>query len=123
MKSQHNFDLGYQNFARSRRFSHKFVIWLLFSYDFHCVCSFVLIFLDCPFDCLVGKAMMPKTENEVKLMSFGKILENKKTVGQCKLPLVDIGGGIIMMRVVGQPAMEKAKTGNVSVRNLISDFV
>ncbi|KAM1050287.1 hypothetical protein ACFX13_032785 [Malus domestica] len=67
--------------------------------------------------------MMPKTANEVKLMSFGQILEKKKTVGQCKLPLVDIGGGFIMMRVVGQPATEKAKTGNVSVRNLISDFI
>ncbi|RXH72316.1 hypothetical protein DVH24_034118 [Malus domestica] len=59
-----------------------------------------------------GKTMMPKTANEMKLMSFGKILENKKTVGQCKLPLVDIGGGIIMMRVVGHPAMEKANTAH-----------
>ncbi|KAM1339824.1 membrane-anchored ubiquitin-fold protein 3-like [Malus sylvestris] len=57
-----------------------------------------------------GKTMTPKTANEVKLMSFGKILENNKTVGQCKLPLADIGGGIIVMHVVVQPAIEKAKT-------------
>ncbi|KAM1148814.1 hypothetical protein EV2_030280 [Malus domestica] len=80
--------------------------------------------------------MMPKTANEMKLMSFGKILENKKTVGQCKLPLVDISGGIIMMRVVGHPAMEKANTGEYLcpatfpfssieqlVRNMLSCFV
>ncbi|KAM1040153.1 hypothetical protein ACFX2I_029396 [Malus domestica] len=60
--------------------------------------------------------MMPKTANEMKLMSFGKILDNKKTVGQCKLPLVDISGGIIMMRVVGHPAMEKANTGKMQWR-------
>ncbi|TQD75232.1 hypothetical protein C1H46_039241 [Malus baccata] len=67
-----------------------------------------------------GKTMTPKTANEVKLMSFGKILENNKTVGQCKLPLADIGGGIIVMHVVVQPAIEKAKTGNVSITILIS---
>ncbi|RXH95984.1 hypothetical protein DVH24_008484 [Malus domestica] len=65
-----------------------------------------------------GKTMTPKTANEVKLMSFGKILENNKTVGQCKLPLADIGGGIIVMHVVVQPAIEKAKTEN----HVVGDF-
>ncbi|KAM1033225.1 hypothetical protein FF1_036579 [Malus domestica] len=67
--------------------------------------------------------MMPKTANEVKLMSFGKILENKKTVGQCKLPLVGIGGGIVMMRVVGQPVMENAKTGKMQWRAFSSSRI
>ncbi|KAM1930117.1 hypothetical protein ACFX13_031590 [Malus domestica] len=53
---------------------------------------------------------MPKLPNDVELMSFSKILENNVTVGQCKLPLVDIGWGIVMMRVVVQPAMGKSKT-------------
>ncbi|CAB4310868.1 unnamed protein product [Prunus armeniaca] len=57
-----------------------------------------------------GKTMTPKTANEVKLMSFGKILENNKTVGQCKLPFGDVGAGVIIMHVVVQPAIEKAKT-------------
>lgn len=59
--------------------------------------------------------MTPKTANEVKLMSFGKILENNKTVGQCKLPFGDVGGGVIIMHVVVQPAIEKAKTGKISI--------
>ncbi|XP_048329034.1 membrane-anchored ubiquitin-fold protein 3 [Ziziphus jujuba] len=56
-----------------------------------------------------GKAIIPKAANEVKLISSGKILENNKTVGQCKLPFGDNAGGAIIMHVVVQPSLAKAK--------------
>lgn len=62
----------------------------------------------------IGKTMTPKTANEVKLMCFGKILENSKTVGQCKLPFGDVGGGgVMVMHVVVQPTIDKAKSGMI----------
>ncbi|CAL0306738.1 unnamed protein product [Lupinus luteus] len=56
-----------------------------------------------------GKIVIPKATNEVKLISSGKILENNKTVGQCKGPLGDIGGGVLIMHVVVQPSLAKTK--------------
>ncbi|KAK8658984.1 hypothetical protein V6N13_029202 [Hibiscus sabdariffa] len=57
-----------------------------------------------------GKTIVPKAVNEVKLISSGKILENDKTVGQCKAPFGDAAGGIIIMHVVVQPSLAKTKT-------------
>ncbi|MBA0689424.1 hypothetical protein Goari_007154, partial [Gossypium aridum] len=57
------------------------------------------------------KTIVPKAVNEVKLISSGKILENDKTVGQCKVPFGDVAGGIIIMHVVVQPSLAKTKTG------------
>ncbi|GKV36392.1 hypothetical protein SLE2022_020880 [Rubroshorea leprosula] len=57
-----------------------------------------------------GKTITPKAVNEVKLINSGKILENSKTVGQCKGPLGEIAGGVIIMHVVVQPSLAKAKT-------------
>lgn len=54
---------------------------------------------------------MPKSANEVKLISSGKILEINKTVGQCKVPFGDIAGGVIIMHVVVQPSLAKSKAG------------
>lgn len=59
----------------------------------------------------VGKTVLPKAANEVKLISSGKILENNKTVGQCKVPFGEIGGGVIIMHVVVQPSLAKTKAG------------
>ncbi|KAF3438487.1 hypothetical protein FNV43_RR21249 [Rhamnella rubrinervis] len=56
-----------------------------------------------------GKTIIPKAANEVKLISSGKILENNKTVGQCKVPFGDNAGGAIIMHVVVQPSPAKAK--------------
>lgn len=56
-----------------------------------------------------GKTFLPKSANEVKLISSGKILENNKTVGQCKAPFGDIAGGVIIMHVVVQPSLAKSK--------------
>lgn len=53
--------------------------------------------------------------NDVRLISGGKILENNKTIAQCKPPFGELPGGIITMHVVVQPSLVKAKTGNLHV--------
>ncbi|CAJ1937552.1 unnamed protein product [Sphenostylis stenocarpa] len=55
-----------------------------------------------------GKTIVPKSANEVKLINSGKILENHKTVGQCKVLFGEIAGSIIM-HVVVQPSLAKTK--------------
>ena len=54
---------------------------------------------------------MPKSANEVKLINSGQILENNKTVGQCKVLFGEIAGSIIIMHVVVQPSLAKTKAG------------
>jgi len=56
-----------------------------------------------------GKTITPKAVNEVKLINSGKILDNNKTVGQCRTPFGEVAGGI-MMHVVVQPSLAKTKT-------------
>lgn len=52
----------------------------------------------------------PRTVKDIKLISGGRILENNRTVGECKSPLCDIPGGVTTMHVVVQPPpMEKEK--------------
>lgn len=52
----------------------------------------------------------PRTVKDVKLISGGKILENGRTVGECRSPLCDIPGGVTTMHVVVQPpSVEKEK--------------
>jgi len=41
---------------------------------------------------------------DVKLISAGKILENNRTVGECRSPLCDIPGGVTTMHVVVHPS-------------------
>ncbi|CAK9163968.1 unnamed protein product [Ilex paraguariensis] len=54
------------------------------------------------------KVSGPMTVKDVKLISAGKILENNRTVGECRSPLCDIPGGVTTMHVVVQPpALEK----------------
>jgi len=65
----------------------------------------------CCFPPCVGKTVVPKSANEVKLINSGKILENNKTVGQCKVPFGEIAGSIIIMHVVVQPSLAKTKAG------------
>ncbi|KAG7951363.1 hypothetical protein I3843_12G003700 [Carya illinoinensis] len=57
-----------------------------------------------------GKTIVPKAANEVKLISSGKLLENNKTVGQCRMPFGDSAGGVVIMHVVVQPSLSKTKT-------------
>ncbi|XP_057800557.1 membrane-anchored ubiquitin-fold protein 4 isoform X1 [Salvia miltiorrhiza] len=70
------------------------------------------------------KKISPKAANDVKLISAGKILENNKTVAQCKMPFGELPKGVITMHAVVQPSVAKAKTGNLfylfySAANLI----
>jgi len=52
----------------------------------------------------------PRTVKDVKLISAGKILENNRTVGECRSPLCDVPGGLTTMHVVVQlPPIEKEK--------------
>ncbi|XP_059450678.1 membrane-anchored ubiquitin-fold protein 2 [Corylus avellana] len=54
----------------------------------------------------------PRTVKDVKLISAGKILENNRTLGECRSPLCDIPGGVTTMHVVvQQPSSEKEKKG------------
>ncbi|KAJ0052303.1 membrane-anchored ubiquitin-fold protein 4 isoform X1 [Pistacia vera] len=56
------------------------------------------------------KKFVPKAANDIKLINAGKILENNKTVGQCRAPFGDLPKGTITMHVVVQPPLTKAKT-------------
>ncbi|GMH23458.1 hypothetical protein Nepgr_025301 [Nepenthes gracilis] len=58
-----------------------------------------------------GKTVLPKVANEIKLISFGKILENDKTVGQCRAPSGELAGMAMVMHAVVQPSLAKTKTG------------
>lgn len=55
------------------------------------------------------KKIMPKAANDVKLISGGKILENQRTVSQCRPPFGELPGGVITMHVVVQPSSAKSK--------------
>ncbi|KAF8378042.1 hypothetical protein HHK36_029375 [Tetracentron sinense] len=65
------------------------------------------------------KKIVPKTANDVKLISGGKILENNKTVGQCGVPFGDLPGGVITMHVVVQPSLTKTKTDGIAAAGCV----
>ncbi|KAG9158282.1 hypothetical protein Leryth_000411 [Lithospermum erythrorhizon] len=56
------------------------------------------------------KKIAPKVANDVKLINAGKILENNKTVGQCRVPFGELPNGVIIMHAVVQPSVAKVKT-------------
>lgn len=55
------------------------------------------------------KKIIPKSSNDLRLISAGKVLENNKTVGQCRAPFGELPGGVITMHVVVQPSLAKTK--------------
>ncbi|KAL3653859.1 Membrane-anchored ubiquitin-fold protein 4 [Castilleja foliolosa] len=55
------------------------------------------------------KKIAPKVANDVKLISAGKVLDNNKTVGQCKMPFGELPNGVITMHAVVQSSLAKAK--------------
>ena len=59
------------------------------------------------------KKIIPKAANDVKLISAGKILEDSKTVAQCRPPFDELLGGVTIMHVVVQPSLPKAKSGKL----------
>ncbi|CAN0925026.1 Membrane-anchored ubiquitin-fold protein 4 [Linum grandiflorum] len=58
----------------------------------------------------LDKKTAPKGANDIKLINAGKILENTKTVGQCRAPFGELPNSVITMHVVVQPSPVKAKT-------------
>ncbi|XP_074275190.1 membrane-anchored ubiquitin-fold protein 3-like [Silene latifolia] len=54
------------------------------------------------------KKIAPKGVNDIKIVSAGKILENSKTVGQCRMPFGELQKGVITMHVVVQPSVAKS---------------
>lgn len=55
------------------------------------------------------KKIAPKAATDVKLINAGKVLENNKTIGQCKPAFGELPGGIITMHVVVQPSSNQTK--------------
>ncbi|XP_057769682.1 membrane-anchored ubiquitin-fold protein 2-like isoform X2 [Salvia miltiorrhiza] len=49
---------------------------------------------------------LPHTVKDIKLISAGRILENSRTVGECRSPLCDVPGGVTTMHVVVQPHLD-----------------
>ena len=64
---------------------------------------------------VADKSISPKTANDVKLISGGKILENDKSVAQCRAPFDDLPSNAITMHVVVQPSSAKSKPGELKV--------
>ncbi|KAL5987662.1 MYND-type zinc finger protein mub1 [Asimina triloba] len=60
----------------------------------------------------------PRTVNDVKLINAGKILENSRTLGECRSPMCDVGVGVTTMHVVVRPPSEKG-TGNLTSDGVI----
>lgn len=61
--------------------------------------------------CLLDKKIVPKAASDIKLINAGKILENGKTVAQCKAPFDDLPKSVITMHVVVQLSPTKARPG------------
>ncbi|CAN7102087.1 membrane-anchored ubiquitin-fold protein 4 [Brassica rapa] len=55
------------------------------------------------------KKIVPKAASDIKLINAGKILENGKTVAQCKAPFDDLPKSVITMHVVVQLSPTKAR--------------
>ncbi|KAG8384996.1 hypothetical protein BUALT_Bualt04G0176200 [Buddleja alternifolia] len=70
------------------------------------------------------KKIAPKAASDVKLINGGKILENNKTVAQCKMPFGELPNGIITMHAVVQPSLAKAKTAiAVKIRSFVTTAI
>ncbi|XP_021727517.1 membrane-anchored ubiquitin-fold protein 3-like isoform X1 [Chenopodium quinoa] len=52
----------------------------------------------------------PKVANDVKIISAGKVLENSRTAGQCRMTFGELQKGVITMHAVVQPTVAKTKT-------------
>lgn len=72
---------------------------------------------------VLDKKIVPKGANDVKLINAGKVLENSKTVGQCRVPFGELPRGVITMHAVVQPCLAKAKTGSFLYRCIFYKFM
>ncbi|XP_069153424.1 membrane-anchored ubiquitin-fold protein 3 isoform X4 [Solanum lycopersicum] len=60
----------------------------------------------------------PKTINDVKLINAGMILENNRTLGESRLPVAEVAGGVITMHVVVRPPMNEKARGKLQADSL-----
>jgi hypothetical protein len=67
-----------------------------------------------PNNFLTDKDIVPKTLNDVKLINAGRILENNKTLGESRVPVGEVPGGVITMHVVVRPP-QSDKSGNALI--------
>ena len=67
---------------------------------------------------LTDKDIVPKTLNDVKLINAGRILENNKTLGESRVPVGEVPGGVITMHVVVRPP-QSDKSGNALILLLL----
>ncbi|PKA49756.1 Membrane-anchored ubiquitin-fold protein 1 [Apostasia shenzhenica] len=49
----------------------------------------------------------PRTVNDVKLINAGKILENNRTLAECRSPICDLSGITTMHVVVRAPSLDQ----------------
>lgn len=54
---------------------------------------------------------------DVKLISAGRILENNKTVGDCRNPVCNLSGAVTTMHVIIQPQI--TEKGNLYKQKII----
>lgn len=74
--------------------------------SYKCCLALIMLILICVFE--TEKQNGPRTVKDIKLISGGRILENNRTMGECRSPLYDIPGGVTTMHVIVQPpAVEK----------------
>ncbi|KAJ4952569.1 hypothetical protein NE237_029401 [Protea cynaroides] len=60
-----------------------------------------LIFVQWPKD----KENAPRTISDLKLINAGKILENNRTLAECRVPVGELPGGVTTMHVVVHPPL------------------
>uniref|UniRef100_A0A0C9RNL9 Membrane-anchored ubiquitin-fold protein n=1 Tax=Wollemia nobilis TaxID=56998 RepID=A0A0C9RNL9_9CONI len=56
------------------------------------------------------KAITPKTIDDIKLINAGRILENKETLTESRIPVGDLPGGVITMLVVVRHQLSNKKS-------------
>ncbi|KAH7846794.1 hypothetical protein Vadar_018253 [Vaccinium darrowii] len=66
----------------------------------------------------------PRMVKDVKIISAGKILENSRTLGECRSPLCDVPAGVTTMHVLVQaPPSDKEALLRTEITRLCSVFV
>ncbi|XP_042501723.1 membrane-anchored ubiquitin-fold protein 3-like isoform X1 [Macadamia integrifolia] len=51
------------------------------------------------------KENAPRTISDLKLIHAGKILENNRTIAECRVPVGELPGGVITMHLVVRPPL------------------
>lgn len=90
------------------------------NFEMLCLCFIMLDLI--LFSNILDKKIAPKGANDIKLINAGKILENNKIVGQCRVHFGDLPEAVITMHVVVQPSVTKVKTGTTICAHA-SDFI